>query len=82
MDVFLGMIKALPYNFIPMGWQPCDGGLMQIVQNQALFALIGNKFGGDGKQTFARPDLRGAETDAGGFCKYYICVAGLWPPRD
>ncbi len=58
-DVFLGSLMLVPYNFEPYGWAACDGRLLQIVQNTALFALIGNQFGGDGKTTFALPDLRG-----------------------
>jgi len=82
MDVFLGMIKAFPYTFTPEWWLPCDGRLLPITQNQALFSLISNKFGGDGKNNFALPDLRGAETDAGGHCKYYIATSGLYPNRE
>jgi microcystin-dependent protein len=82
MDIFLGIIKAFPYEFVPRGWTLCDGHLMNIQQNTALFALLSNRFGGDGKTTFAVPDLRGAEPDAGGLCRYYIATMGLFPPRD
>jgi microcystin-dependent protein len=58
-DVFIGSLMLVPYNFAPYGWAFCDGRLLNIAQNTALFALIGNQFGGDGKTTFALPDLRG-----------------------
>lgn len=60
-DFFLGEIRAFPYpsNHIPSGWTPCDGRLMQIQQNQALFALLNTTYGGNGTTTFALPDLRG-----------------------
>src|SRR6266850_2058166 len=57
-DPFLGMIILVPYNFAPLGWAFCNGQLMSIAQNTALFALIGTTFGGNGIQTFGLPDLR------------------------
>jgi len=59
MDAFLGEIRAFPYSFIPNGWAECDGRLFAISQQTALFALIGTTYGGDGRVTFALPDLRG-----------------------
>jgi microcystin-dependent protein len=56
---FLGQIMIVPYNFAPRGWQTCDGQLMSIAQNTALFSLLGTTYGGDGRTTFALPDLRG-----------------------
>jgi microcystin-dependent protein len=56
---FIGQITAVGFNFAPQGWAFCDGSLLPISQNDALFALIGTTFGGDGVQTFALPDLRG-----------------------
>lgn len=56
---FLGEIKLVPYNFDPVGWAECDGRLLSIAQNSALFALLGTTYGGDGETTFALPDLRG-----------------------
>jgi microcystin-dependent protein len=58
-DPFLGMIITVPYNFAPQGWAFCNGQILPISQNTALFALIGTTFGGDGVATFALPDLRG-----------------------
>jgi microcystin-dependent protein len=56
---YLGQIEAFPYGFIPKNWQPCQGQLLPINQNQALFSLLGTTFGGNGTSTFALPDLRG-----------------------
>ena len=69
-------------DYVSMGWLRCEGQLLPIIQNQALYSLIGIKFGGDGKNNFGLPDLRGAETDSGGLCKYHICVSGLYPIWD
>jgi microcystin-dependent protein len=59
MDPFIGEIRLVPYNFAPKGWALCAGQLLPINQNQALFALLGTTYGGDGRTTFALPDLRG-----------------------
>ena len=56
---FLGMIISVGFNFAPRGWTFCDGQLLAISQNTALFSLLGTTFGGDGRTTFALPDLRG-----------------------
>ena len=59
MEPFIGQIQLFPYNFAPRGWAFCDGQLLPISQNTALFSLIGTFYGGDGRTTFALPDLRG-----------------------
>jgi microcystin-dependent protein len=56
---FLGEIRMFAGNYAPAGWQLCDGRLLPIVENEALFAIIGTYYGGDGEFTFALPDLRG-----------------------
>jgi microcystin-dependent protein len=58
-DPFLAEIRIFPYNFVPRGWSACNGQLIPISQNTALFALLGTNYGGDGRSTFALPDLRG-----------------------
>jgi microcystin-dependent protein len=58
MEVYIGTIMPWPISWAPTGWHLCDGTILQIVQNQALFTLIGNMYGGDGRTTFALPDLR------------------------
>lgn len=59
MDEFMGVIKLFAGTFAPQGWAYCDGSLLAINSNQALFSLLGTQFGGDGRTTFALPDLRG-----------------------
>jgi microcystin-dependent protein len=56
---FLGELKLMSTGRVPNGWARCDGQLLQIAQNQQLFALLGTTYGGDGSTTFALPDLRG-----------------------
>ncbi len=58
-DPFLGEIKIVSFNFPPKGWALCNGQLLPINQNQALFALLGTTYGGNGQTNFALPDLRG-----------------------
>jgi microcystin-dependent protein len=55
----LGQIAIVGFNYAPRGWALCDGQLLAISQNQALFSLLGTTYGGDGRTTFALPDLRG-----------------------
>jgi microcystin-dependent protein len=59
-DPFVAEIRIFPFTFAPSGWAFCDGQLMPISQNTALFSLLGTTYGGDGKSTFALPDLQGA----------------------
>lgn len=56
---YMGMITAVAFKAAPINWMLCDGSLLPIAQNTALFALIGTTYGGDGQTTFAIPDLRG-----------------------
>lgn len=56
---FLGELRLMSFNFPPKGWAQCDGKLLQINTNQALFSLLGTMYGGDGRTTFGLPDLRG-----------------------
>jgi len=58
-ETFLGEIRMFAGNFAPTGWAFCQGQLLPIAQNQALFSLLGTTYGGDGRTTFALPDLRG-----------------------
>lgn len=59
-DPFLAEIRPFAFNFAPKGWAQCNGQLLPISQNTALFALLGTFYGGDGKSTFALPDLEGS----------------------
>jgi microcystin-dependent protein len=62
MSQFLGEIRAFAGRDLPYGWEPCDGRSKVVRQNQALFALLGFEYGGDGTTTFNLPDLRGRAT--------------------
>lgn len=65
-DPFIGEIRAFAFNYAPYGWATCDGQILNVVQNTALFSLLSNKFGGDGKTTFGLPNLSGrAPLDVG-----------------
>src|SRR5215471_5870900 len=57
---FLAEIRIFPFNFPPKGWALCNGQLLPILQNTALFSLLGTTYGGDGKTTFALPNLQGS----------------------
>lgn len=59
-DPFVAEIRIFPFNFAPTGWAFCNGQLMPISQNTALFSLLGTSYGGDGKSTFALPNLEGS----------------------
>jgi microcystin-dependent protein len=58
-DPFVAEIRIFPFNFAPRGWAWCDGQLLPLSQNTALFSLLGTTYGGNGKTTFALPDLQG-----------------------
>lgn len=58
-EPFLSEIRIMSFNFAPKGWTTCDGQLMPINQNQALFSLLGTNFGGNGQTNFGLPDMRG-----------------------
>lgn len=58
-EPFLGEIRMFGFNFNPRGWAQCNGQLLPIAQNTALFSLLGTIYGGDGRTTFALPELRG-----------------------
>jgi microcystin-dependent protein len=57
---FVAEIRIVPFNFAPTGWALCNGQLMPISQNTALFSLLGTTYGGDGRTTFALPNLQGS----------------------
>ena len=78
MEPFRGQIQAFPFNFTPRDWHLCDGALLPISQNQALFALLGTQFGGDGRTTFALPTI----PDIVPSVRYFIALQGIFPSRD
>lgn len=77
-EPFVGEIRLFPYNFAPRGWIRCEGQLLPILQYQALFALFGTTFGGDGRTSFQLPNLREGPA-ANTF--YYIALQGVFPSR-
>jgi microcystin-dependent protein len=58
-EAYIGEIRMTGFNFAPRGWAPCNGQLMPINENEALFAILGTSYGGDGVSTFALPNLQG-----------------------
>src|SRR5262245_7909134 len=65
-EPFIGMIILVPYNFAPRGYAFCNGQILPISQNTALFSLLGTTYGGNGQTTFALPDLRGRVPNGSG----------------
>lgn len=58
-EPFIGEIRLFSWGIVPKGWAQCNGQLLQVRENQALFTILGNKYGGDGATTFALPNLQG-----------------------
>lgn len=79
MDPLLGSIQLFAFNYAPKNWMSCDGSLLQIGQNTALFSLLGTTYGGDGMSTFGVPNLKGKEPIPGSV--YCVCVSGAYPSR-
>lgn len=79
-DQFVGEIRIFPFNFAPRGWAFCDGQLMPIAQNTALFSLLGTYYGGDGHSTFALPNLQGSAAigvgQGSGLSEYFVGQQG------
>lgn len=76
MDFLWGQIIWVAFDFEIEGFMKCDGRTLQISQNQALYSLIGNEYGGDGLASFMIPKLK---TKIG---SYQICTKGVYPPRN
>ena len=79
-DPFVAEIRIFPFNFAPKGWAFCNGQILPLSQNTALFSLLGTTYGGDGKSTFALPNLQGsAPTHQGqgpGLSDYFVGQSG------
>src|SRR5438874_2569411 len=77
---FVAEIRVFGFNFAPTGWAFCDGQLMPISQNTALFSLLGTFYGGDGKSNFALPNLQGSSAihqgDGAGLAQYFLGETG------
>ena len=80
MDQYIGEIKLFSFNFVPSGWVLCEGQILDVNQNQALFSLLGTTYGGDGRTTFAVPKLRGKGPTP--YTHYCIALQGALPSRD
>lgn len=93
MEEYFGAILQFGFNFSPKNWMVCHGQLLAINTNQALFALLGTTYGGNGINTFALPDLRKKDKngnyyqvgqimeDGTPYIESYICIAGIFPSR-
>jgi microcystin-dependent protein len=77
MDELIGVIKLFGGNFAPQGFMECNGQLLNLQQNVALFSIIGTTYGGDGQTNFALPKLTPLDEKM----KYIICVNGVYPSR-
>ncbi len=74
-DPFLAEVRRFAGDFAPRGWASCEGQLLPINQHHALFSLLGTTYGGDGRTTFALPDLRGRGP------MHIIALQGIFPSR-
>lgn len=84
-EPFLGEIHLMAFDYAPRHWLRCEGQILPINQNQALFSLLGTQFGGNGVNTFALPDLRMAEPQPeqpGYGMRYCISIQGIFPSRN
>src|SRR5215469_9064124 len=83
MDPFVAEIRVFGFNCAPKGWALCDGQLLPISQNTALFSLLGTNFGGDGKSTFGLPDFQGSaaigQGEGQGLSPYFVGEEGGVP---
>jgi len=77
MESFIGEITLVAFSYAPPGFLKCQGQTMQISENEALYAILGTRYGGDGQATFLLPNLI-APTNL----NYIICVQGLWPSHS
>ena len=77
MEPIIGEVKYFAGNFAPKGWEFCQGQLLSIASNTALYSIIGDRFGGDGRSSMALPKIE----DLDG-CKAIIAVQGVYPSRS
>jgi microcystin-dependent protein len=80
MDCYIGDVVLFAFNYAPQGFVLCNGAMLNIIQYQALYSLIGTTYGGNGSTTFAVPNMLGAEPAPN--LMYYIAVQGYYPPRN
>lgn len=77
---FIGEIMLFAFNWVPMYTLPCDGRILPIQGNESLFSVLGAIYGGDGRTSFALPDLRGTQPDPN--MQYCIVTSGIYPVRS
>lgn len=82
MEEYIGDIKLFAGTYCPQYFMYCDGQTLQIVQNQALFAVLGCQYGGDCTHTFCLPNLNKTSLAQGTSLKYIICTEGIFPTRQ
>ena len=78
-DSYLGDVRAMSFAFAPRGWAKCQGQILPISQNRALFSLLGWTYGGDGQTTFGLPAVPGVPAQNGAALTYCICLQGSYP---
>jgi microcystin-dependent protein len=79
MEPLLGTIQVFAFGFAPVGWAPCNGMLLPIQENTALYTLLGTTYGGDGQTSFALPKLAPLAPNGPG---YYIAMLGIMPKQS
>jgi len=82
MEPFIAQVQLTARTFAPRGWAFCEGQLLPVYQNSALFSLIGTMYGGDGRSTFALPDLPEVTAKNGTKLRYIIALQGIFPSRS
>jgi len=80
-ETYLGDVRAMSFGFAPRGWAQCNGQLLPIAQNQALYELLGTRYGGDGKASFGLPALPGVPAQGSAALTYCISLRGTFPMR-
>ena len=78
MEGYIGQVIMFAGRFAPQYWMFCDGQMLDVSQNPALFSILGNMYGGDGMHTFKLPDTRNADGDG---MRHIICITGIYPSR-
>lgn len=81
MNFYLGQIELFAFNFAPVDWAPCEGQIMPIMQNQALFSLLGTTYGGNGETTFALPKMKPVTPQGPHYFIYINAQAATFPTR-
>ena len=80
-EAYVGEVRGFAFPNAPNGWMACDGRLLGIGGNTGLYSLLGTTYGGDGKSTFALPNITGSDPITGQTLHYFIAVGGIFPPR-